>query len=188
MRAPSPSRQDAATATTPGWPHGQTGRPLTHCATQQARGFAPEITHSLRAGALFLPDLRLTMKSTAYYALAGKDLGALLVIEDGAVPILFLFGSGFDGADYRLMCTAKPNQAGYDVRKVNAAIVAGTEFPPPAQDLSDPIGSCALIDRTADSVTLSLSVDRYALGYPEVDFSPAPPRDVTGTYTLHRLA
>lgn len=126
-------------------------------------------------------------KSPAYYALPGKDLGALLVIEDGAVPVLFLFGSGFDGRDFRLMCTAKPDQSGYDVRKVNAAVIAG-EFPAPAQDVSEPVGECHFVDRDEDRLELRYSLDRFALGYPDVDFSPAPPRDVTGTYTLHRLA
>lgn len=128
------------------------------------------------------------MKSTAYYALAGKDLGALLVIEDGAVPILFLFGSGFDGRDFRLMCVAKAEGGGYDVKRVNADVRPVGEFPALASDVGSVIGSCDLNDRTADSLVLTFALDRFALGYPDVDFSPTPPREVTGTYTLARLA
>lgn len=128
------------------------------------------------------------MKSTAYYALAGKDLGALLVIENGAVPVLSLFGSGFDGRDYRLMGTAKPNQDGYDLRKANAKVVPSAEFPPPAQDVSEPVGECHFVDRDEDRLELRYSLDRFALGYPDVDFSPLPPSHVSGVLTLHRLA
>lgn len=120
------------------------------------------------------------------YTAPDHDLGAFVFTPPGeSAPVwIGLFGSGYDGEQVRLVCHP---EGGQTYRVTQQTGTPGSEWPAPKGHAFD-VGTLTIDGVPGETLTLTYSLDRYALGYPEVDFSPQPPRETTGSVTLIRLA
>lgn len=120
---------------------------------------------------------------------SAKGLGAVAILNDeNKIVGGGAYGPGFDGQFRTLEFQDGDGDGTFDVYQPSGKADA-TDWPQQAEYTRTRIGT-AMLEMSADRNTLSVvyNLDRYALGWPKADFSPAPPRGIEGTVTMSRLA
>lgn len=120
------------------------------------------------------------------YSNPDRDFGLFGYAQTNSpVTWLGVFTAGFDGN--RVQIEATRREDGFFDAFLLAPTKAGDEFPPMRSGAKPKLGLIEIVADSEDALTLRYVFDRYLLGYPAIDFSPMPERDVTGTLTLARV-